>query len=1113
MPGREDELRKRLLATFKVEAAEHLQAISSGLVDLEGEPARESRAKLLEKVFREAHSLKGAARAVNLGQIESLCQAMESVLGALKAGAVKPSLGVVDLFQEAVDLLTRIVPELEAERPPDERARLTELTTCFDRASRGEPEPERAPVPLPPSEPAGPGLPSSETVRVDAARLTSVLRQTEEMLSLKVSARQRALDLRAANGEFAAWNVGWGKILPVLRDLRAEARRNPGPPAGGMRPRPLGSILEFLEWNRGFVKALETRYAAEAKALDRDSRALGGMVDGLLGEVKTVLMFPFSHLLELVPKIVRDLTRESGKDVGLVVQGGEIEIDRRILDELKDPLVHLLRNAVDHGVERPEERRAKNKPARGEISITVSPTDDKIELVVTDDGRGVPLPELRAAIARLGILPRGSTEALAEQELLPYAFHSGISTSPIVTDLSGRGLGLAIVREKVESLGGTVSLESEAGQGTRFRLLLPLTVATLRGILVRVGEHVLVLPTMHAERVLRLRREEIQTVENREAIELNRRAVSLVRLGDLLSIPSDAPQPGSPELLKAVLLGTGGTRIAFLVDGVLGEQEVLLKRLGSQLSRVRNVAGVTVLGSGRVVPILNVPDLLKSAVKVSSPAFRPGAAAPAPGAEGPKRSILVAEDSITTRALLKNILETAGYRVETAVDGVDALTKVKSGEFDIVVSDVDMPRMNGFDLTARIRADKALEELPVVLVTALASAADRERGIDVGANAYIVKSSFDQSNLLEVIRRLASEAVVVRVLVVEDSPVGREVLAQVLESDAELRVVGTAGDGREAIAAIRRERPDVVTMDLDMPKMDGYEATRAIMQTNPVPIVAVSASIDPEAVASSFRALEAGAVAAVALPRGAGHPDHERSARELVRYAKAMSGLRLVRRWPAPEPRIDAPLEAAGVREPQEVQLVAIGASAGGPPAVRQILASLPADFGAPVLIVQHMAEGFVKGFAEWLATSSGVALEVARDGEAPRPGFAYVAPYGYHLGVARNGRMALRRGQLGDTTCPSVSHLFRSVLEAYGARAVGVLLTGMGTDGAEELRLMRQRGAVTIAQDEASSLIFGMPGEAARLHAAAYVLPPDRIAELLKRLVRRREAGPEAST
>lgn len=343
----------------------------------------------------------------------------------------------------------------------------------------------------------------------------------------------------------------------------------------------------------------------------------------------------------------------------------------------------------------------------------------------------------------------------------------------------------------------------------------------------------------------------------------------------------------------------------------------------------------------------------------------------------------------------------------------------------------------------------------------------------------------------------------IKVLIVDDSSVVREFLAHLFNSDPEIVVAGTAGSGSEAIEAVRQKRPDVVTMDVQMPKMDGYEATRIIMETNPVPIVIVSGGVDPQEVTTTFRAMEAGALAVVSRPAGKGHPDHEKTVKELLKTVKLMSEVRVIRRWarsaPAAKPSL-LPEKTAG-REAPEVSLVAMGASTGGPIAIQQILASLPRDFFPAVLIVQHMAKGFVAGFAEWLAQSSAIPVKLAVQGEPLHSGCAYVAPDGCDLEVGRDGRIALRKGDGNNGHCPSVSRLFRSIASLYGRNAVGVLLTGMGKDGAAELRLMREQGAVTIAQDAASSIVYGMPGEAARLGAAEYILPLDRIPSLLARL------------
>ena len=766
---------KRLLVTFAGEAQEHLQGLCSGLLKLEkNEETPENRAKLVETIYREAHSLKGASRAVNQVEIEALCQSLEDIFAAFKKNALQSSAGLFDLLQEVVDFLGHVLTDVGTARTHEDKIRQRQLIKQLEEAVGTEPPQEATLVPPHPDptiqrDTAAPRVTDSsiqkgtapsvmpDTVRVSTARLTSVLLQTEEMLSAKLAASQRVLDMRSARAVFSTWNKEWARVQPLLHEI--------GPaifPDGDRRQSPgstdiknaLARVLDFMDWNSTFIKSLETRLKSEVMSAEQDDRIVGSMVNNLLSDMKKVLMFPFSSLLEILPKIVRDLSRENGKKIEMTICGGDIEIDRRILEEMKDPLVHLVRNCIDHGIESSLLRQEKGKPPCGTIRVAVSPLDDKVELTVTDDGGGISTEAVRTALLKLGTLSRATVAELGSNELLGHIFHSGITTSPIITEISGRGLGLAIVREKVENMGGTINVETVLDSGTTFRMLLPLTVATLRGVLVRLGEQLFVLPAMHVVRVVRIKTEEVKTVENRETISIDGEVVSLTRLADVLELSSPRAKKNACNLQHLVILAAANLRIAFQVDEVLGELEVLQKGLGRQLSRVRNVAGATILGNGRVAPILNVTDLLKSAVKIAT--YSSGRNAETDRAEHEVRvsSVLVVEDSITTRTLLKNILESTGYNVVTAVDGMDACTKLEKGRFDIVISDVEMPRMNGFDLTARIRSDKNMSELPVVLVTALASREDRERGIDVGASAYIVKGNFDQSNLLEVIKSL-----------------------------------------------------------------------------------------------------------------------------------------------------------------------------------------------------------------------------------------------------------------------------------------------------------------------------------------------------------------------
>ncbi len=782
MTNKNDDFLKKLRATFKVEADEHLQAMSAGLIELEKMPADDRQAEIVETVFREAHSLKGAARAVNLNEIESVCQSMESVFAALKGKQLAVSRPLFDLLQEAIDDLSTLLSAQGAAMAVAGKSAIATLTRRLNDALQGQfatspavqPIASPQPTPMVPfpdvlpeattalatPEPTSSLSMASGTVRVSAQKLDAVMRQVEELLSPRLASAQRAKELREVAASFTNWKKQRARIRPALRLIGryVDGIDKGNGSAAGLAKFPaqeLPKLLEYLEAEELFMKTVEERLLRLSKFAAHDRRTLASMSDSLLHDVKEMQLLPFSSLLEIFPRFTRELAREQGKQVELTIQGGEIEIDRRTLEEMKDPLMHLLRNCIDHGIEQPAVRRDKGKPEHGSITLAVAQKDGgKIEILVADDGMGIDAAKVKAVAFKLNLVSAEEAEKLNEREAQTLIFQSGLSTSQIITDISGRGLGLAIVREKVERLGGVVGLESRHdgndATGTSFRITLPLMLATFRGILVRAGEHCFVIPALSVERVTRVAQQDVQTVENRATIPLGGQAVALVNLVDVLGLPRQPAIDKAPGQALVVVLGAGHKHVAFRVDEILGEQEVLVKTLGRQLARVRNVAGASVLGTGQVVAVLNVPDLLKSAVKLAAP---PPVAIETVGV-AEKQSILVAEDSITSRALLKNILESAGYHVTTTVDGIDAYTALKTGAFDLIVSDVEMPRMDGFDLTAKVRADKQHGDLPVVLVTALESREHRERGIDVGANAYIVKSSFDQSNLLEVIGRL-----------------------------------------------------------------------------------------------------------------------------------------------------------------------------------------------------------------------------------------------------------------------------------------------------------------------------------------------------------------------
>ncbi len=728
MRGRKDDIKARLMATFAGEAREHLEAITARLLALDrGLPPAETR-EAVEGVFREVHTLKGGARSVSLTDIEAICQALESTLSRVARGQLTLDRTLLDELEEGIGSVAHL---LGGGASPGARNHMGGLERAVAPVGveAEQPLPAVEPHAEAPAPPAASVSPPLETVRVPRTKLDALLLQAEDLLIPKLVAGERVTEGRALAEALSTCRA-------ALDRMRSSTGRHAHPPAD------LESALA----------AGEAQARKLAGQLARDQRTVAAAVDGLLDEMRRIRMTPASTVLDRFPRMVRDLAREQGKEVEWVTRGADLELDRRILETMKEPLIHLVRNAIDHGIEAGETRAAEGKRPEGHIAVSFAGLEgNRIEIRVEDDGRGIDLDQVRAAATRARLVSSEQAQALTTEDAVQLVFRSGLSTSPIITDLSGHGLGLAIVKEHVERLGGRINIESRARSGTAVRMVLPATIATFRGLLVRAGGQPFLLPIEAVERAIRIGLDQIERVEGREVFRWNGHPLPICGLTRLLGLPEPATQTAPVGTRPCVVVTAGEEHAGLLVEEIVGDREVLVKELRPPLVRVRNVAGAGLLGTGQMVLILRAADLLVSARQGS----RPPQGLPAEPAK-PSRpaKILVVDDSITTRTMETNLLEAAGYEVRVAVDGIEAWTLVKSEEFDLVVSDVDMPRMDGFALTSRIRADRKLAELPIVLVTALESREDRERGSDVGANAYVVKSSFDQSNLLQIIRRL-----------------------------------------------------------------------------------------------------------------------------------------------------------------------------------------------------------------------------------------------------------------------------------------------------------------------------------------------------------------------
>ncbi|MBP7334460.1 response regulator [Niveispirillum sp.] len=745
MNSRNEQLFQRLLAMFTVEAEEHVGSLAVSLRELEQGVSEQRARELIEKTFREVHTLKGAARTVNLTHLVALCHAMESLLALLKRGDLRLAPAVVAVLSDGFAALRQMVPnEVNGTSPPPVD-RLDMLVQRLEGAARlGSsppplPPPPTAPpvalAPTPPPPPVQPPPPppkpardegarpaARQTLRVPIERLDFLLHQAEELITAKLSGGERVAEIRA---------LGHGLTERMRTRQRLDAAQQADHDA------------QTLAW----IGAKLGRLALEA---DQDVRGLSKGVDSLLSGTKQVLMLPAATLLEPVAQDLRDLSRRQGKDVHLVLAGQELELDRRVQEELREALLHLARNAIDHGIELPADRLAAGKPAHATVTLSVSQREGgRAEIAIADDGKGMDLGRLASEAVAQGLLEAEQAAGLASDQVMALAFQSGLSTSNAITDISGRGLGLAIVQEKVERLGGTVTVESLPGRGTTFRLLLPVTMAAFRVVMADVCGGCYAMPTNRIERVGRVASGEVMTVEGREMLRIDGRPLALVRLCDLLRLGAAGP---AGDFRSYIVLAAAGQRLAVEVEHVVGESEILMKPLGWPLTRVPAVAGAVALPSGRLGFVLNVHEVLRAALR---PDFQAMAARPVTNATAnARKSILIAEDSITARTLFKHVLEAAGFRVRTCVDGMEAWNVLAGELFDLVVSDVEMPRMGGFELTERIRQEPRLSDIPVILITSLETREDRERGVDVGASAYIVKRSFDQSDLLDIIGRL-----------------------------------------------------------------------------------------------------------------------------------------------------------------------------------------------------------------------------------------------------------------------------------------------------------------------------------------------------------------------
>jgi two-component system chemotaxis sensor kinase CheA len=744
-----DRLIERLMRTFLEELDEHVAALEQNALALERASEGRDRGELVQTLFRTVHSLKGAARSVEVRRIERVCHRLETQLSPLRDGAVEPSEGLVELLLEAGDALGDAGRRLRAGvsldgSPLDAlHARLEGRQAAPSQAAPPPATPLESPEEISvtagrePAAEAEPAAPAPKTVRVGTEKLDTLLTRSGELLVAGRAVETHGAAAVALRDGIARLRAQWRR---VERSAVAKAARDHAAAgaAGGQSRKAVARFQELLD-------QLEREADRLVQGSRATSRALVGAIASLDDEARRVRLLPFGEACGHLDRAARDVAAALGKRVEVEIAGADVEIDRAILERVRDPLLHIVRNAVDHGIERPETRVAAGKPPHGTVVVEARLSGSQVEIRVSDDGRGLDVAAIRARAEAMGVTVAEDGDAAA------LIFQPGFSTSEAVTELSGRGVGLDVVVAQIEALHGSVEVTAAAGRGTTFALTLPLTLTTIRAVLVSAAGQPYAIPTTSVRSLVRVDEQLLSTIDGRDHIAFEdagrEEMIPVVDTGALLGAGG---APGNQHGVAIAVLAASGRRVGFAVDALLAEQEVVVKPLGRRV-RLRLFSGATVLADGRLALILNVAELVRIAV-ARAPRARPALAATQPSRA--KKRIVVVDDSVTTRTLERSILEAAGYEVATAADGAEAWALLEQSGADLVVSDVEMPRMDGFGLTARIRASARFRTLPVVLLTALESERDRIRGVEAGASAYLGKSAFDQSQLLDVIGQL-----------------------------------------------------------------------------------------------------------------------------------------------------------------------------------------------------------------------------------------------------------------------------------------------------------------------------------------------------------------------
>lgn len=716
---------KKFILRFIEEARDHLNQMASGLADLE----QGANAEQVNHLFRSAHTLKGSSRMLKLESITQVAHSLEDVLSALRDQRLTMSPEVSRLLYQGVDTLTDQIEALADDR---QVAALTEQQQAFcQRLSAVAENPELLNTKTEPSEvtnkavtpdkkvaTAQPVLKANDTVRIKLNKLEELIKLMGELVSNHASMRE---------------------LVARTRQLNQQAQTQ---------------VAEALE------SKAQVQFAVEMQQFSQAIRETVLTQEDLMQELhdKTLQMrmLPLGIVLDSAARLVRDMARSLEKDVECRIHGSEIELDRQMIDQLADPVIHLLRNALDHGIESPAERQKQSKSARGLIKITARQDAGWVVITISDDGAGLSLDAIRDKALKKGLVTEADLAEMNKQEITDLIFQPGFSTSTMITEVSGRGVGMDVVKRSiVDELQGVISLQTALGEGTDITLRLPLSLAKMRVLLIRAAGHELGFTAQYIAELLSVPKASLIKVADRNAVIIRNEFVPVVRLADLIELPKrnslarkSSNSPDNDLLLLVIRVHT--EKLALIIDELVDERDLVIKQLPEHLHKNTLISGMVTTGHNALTSLLHVPYLLEKARKVR------GSTKELTGSEKEKirKRILVVDDSLNTREIERDVLEAWGYHVTLAEHGQDGLDKARAEVFDAILTDVEMPIMDGFTLTAQLREEEAYKDTPIIIITSREKESDRRRGIEVGADAYIVKGSFDQNSLVDTLKIL-----------------------------------------------------------------------------------------------------------------------------------------------------------------------------------------------------------------------------------------------------------------------------------------------------------------------------------------------------------------------